>query len=172
MSTDRPNDLDAPTLRPLPPEDREIDLARDYGESPPDDRVGHRRDWEPPRRSPGFGFWLAVLWSLLYFVATQIVLGVAFLLLFLGIALIPEFREHGMDALEPSRLKDWSDGPAAHVASLCAVGATQFGGLALSWLLLRLVIGRAWKRKIAPFDSSVLASGKAGESRVSAIFGL
>src|SRR5215204_3484405 len=137
MSTDRPDDTDdLPTLRPLPADDREA-LARDYREPP-----------AGPRRRPGFGFWVALLWSLLYFFATQMVLGVLFLVLFIGIALIPEFREHGMDALEPDRLKAWTEGPAAHVASLCAVGATQFGGLALSWLLLRLVIGRTWKRKI------------------------
>jgi membrane protease YdiL (CAAX protease family) len=92
---------------------------------------------------------MAVVWSLLYFVATQIVLGIVLGIVIFGIALIPEFQEHGMDALEPGRLNAWLQGPAAHLATLWVVAATQFGGLALSWLLLRLVIGRTWKRKIA-----------------------
>ncbi|HKB02922.1 MAG TPA: CPBP family intramembrane glutamic endopeptidase [Gemmataceae bacterium] len=151
MSIDRPDDTDdLPTLRPLPPEEREA-LERDYGEPPPDERDGQRRDFRepPPRRRPRFGFWLAVLWSLLYFVATQVVFGVVFAILIYGIALIPEFREHGMDALDPDRLNAWLQTPPAHVATLCIVGASQVAGLGLSWLLLRLVIGRAWKRKVA-----------------------
>ncbi|MBO0700118.1 MAG: CPBP family intramembrane metalloprotease, partial [Zavarzinella sp.] len=145
-----PLEVEPPVLRPLPPDGREA-IEHDDRELPRDYRDGQRRDyWEPPPPlKPGFGFWMAVVWSLLYFVATQIVLGIVFGIVIFGIAMIPEFQEHGMDALEPGRLNAWLQGPAAHVATLCVVAASQFGGLALSWLLLRLVIGRTWKRKIA-----------------------
>jgi membrane protease YdiL (CAAX protease family) len=112
-------------------------------------RVIFGRSESHERPTAGFGFWMAVLWSLLYFVATQIVAGMVFGGLFLGIALVPEFRQHGMDALQPARLNPWLQTSAARAAILCTVAATQFAGLALSWLLLRLVVGRGWKRKIA-----------------------
>jgi membrane protease YdiL (CAAX protease family) len=46
-------------------------------------------------------------------------------------------------------LNAWMKSPTGSSAMLLVVGCTQFGGLALSWLLLRLWCGKPWKRKIA-----------------------
>ena len=35
-------------------------------------------EWRPPPKAPGFGFWMAVVWTLLYFVVTQVVAGMVF----------------------------------------------------------------------------------------------
>ena len=142
MSTDRPDDFDdVPTLRPLPPDDSRDDVQRD-----------DYRDYRPPMppRKPGFGFWLAVLWSLLYFVVTQIIAGIGFMILFFGIALAPEIKRNGWDIVtDQVKFKAWTEGPDGRVATLCVVTATQFTGLLLSWILLRYWCGREWKRKIA-----------------------
>ena len=98
MSTDRPDsseDLDdIPTLRPVRPgddgDDRERDDYRD--DLPP-----------PPPRKPGFGFWLAVVWALLYFVVTQIIAGIGFT----SIALVPEVQRNGWDVVtDPVKFKE------------------------------------------------------------------
>src|SRR5262245_9025138 len=87
MSTDRPEEFDdVSTLRPIPPggngDDRERDEYRDHRPT-------------PPTRAPGFGFWLAVVWALLYFVVTQLIAGVLFTVLFFGIALAAEITQKG-----------------------------------------------------------------------------
>jgi membrane protease YdiL (CAAX protease family) len=51
--------------------------------------------------------------------------------------------------LNPAWLNAWMQGSDGRVALLCTVAATQFSGLALSVLLLRLWCGKPWKRKIA-----------------------
>jgi membrane protease YdiL (CAAX protease family) len=136
MSTDRPDDLDAPTLSPVPPDDRE-------GRPRDDDRA-------PPPRRPGFGFWLAVAWCLLYVVVTQVVAGIVFGIPIYGIALIPELQQNGGAILaDPNKLNDWMVGPRGRVATLILVAVTQFTGLLLSWILLRQYWGRSWKRRIA-----------------------
>lgn len=135
MSTDRPDDLDD-----LPPRRPDRAPRDDYGEVVPPPR---------PLKKRGFGFWMAVVWSLLYFAVTQIIAGIGFGVLIIGIALIPEIRKHGMDALQPDKLNAWMQGPAGTTATLLVVAGTQVAGLALSWLLFRLIVGRSWKRKIA-----------------------
>jgi uncharacterized protein len=105
----------------------------DYGEP--------ARYVDPPPR-PGFGFWMAVLWSVLYVIVSQIVVGVA---AFVVILLLLAVLGGGL----PEDFNGWMQGPTGRVAMLTVVSATQFGGLALSLLLLRLVCGKSWKRKIA-----------------------
>jgi CAAX protease family protein len=142
MSTDRPDDFDdVPTLRPVRPGDNGDDRERD------DDRDDRP---PPPPRKPGFGFWMAVVWALLYFVFAQFIAGVALALVIYGIALYPEIRQNGMDVVtDPVKFKAWTDSPPGRNATLCLVTATQFSGLLLSWILLRVWCGRKWKRKIA-----------------------
>jgi CAAX protease family protein len=141
MSTDRPDsseDLDdIPTLRPV----RRGDNGDDW------DRDDFRDDLPPlPPRKPGFGFWLAVVWALLYFVVTQIIAGIGFT----SIALVPEVQRNGWDVVtDPVKFKAWMESPAGRIANLWIVTGTQFTGLCLSWILLRVWCGRSWKRKIA-----------------------
>jgi uncharacterized protein len=126
---------DVPTLKPLPAGPRDHDSKHDYGDFP---------------QRPGFGFWMAVAWTLLYLVVTQIVAGIVFGILIFGVALIPEIRENGMEVLtNPAKLNAWMQGHDGRIATLLLVAATQFTGLALSWLLLRVQCGKGWKRKIA-----------------------
>ena len=102
MSADRPDEFDDPRPRRRPTDDwDDRDLRSDYGDereppAPP--------EWRPPPKSHGFGFWMAVLWTLLYFVVTQVVAGMVFGILIIGIALAPEIRKNGMDALQPDKL--------------------------------------------------------------------
>jgi uncharacterized protein len=145
MSADRPDEFDDPRPRPRRrPADDWDDRERlsDYGDEPPP-------EWAPPPKKHGFGFWMAALWTLLYFVVTQVVAGMVFGVLIIGIALAPEIRKNGMDALQPDKLNPWMQGPDGAAATLCVVAATQATGLALSWLLFRTVVGRSWKRQIA-----------------------
>src|SRR5947208_1281161 len=127
MSADRPDDFDdVPLLRPLPPGGSGDDPIRD-----------DYRDARPPRprRKSGFGFWMAVLWTLVYFLLTQVFAGVGFLILIFGIALALE-RNGGEIVSDPAKLKAWMESPAGASATLCVVIATQFTGLLLSWILL------------------------------------
>jgi membrane protease YdiL (CAAX protease family) len=97
---------------------------------------------DPPRR-PGFGFWMAVLWSVLYVIVSQVVIGI--------VAGVPIFLVFIflVDGGMPEDLNGWMQGPVGRMALLTVVSATQFGGLALSLLLLRFLCGKSWKRKIA-----------------------
>jgi membrane protease YdiL (CAAX protease family) len=92
---------------------------------------------------------MAALWTLLYFVVTQVVAGIVFTVLIFGIAMAPELREHGIDALKPDKLNAWMQAPTGAAATLLVVACTQFTGLVLSWLLLRGMAGRWWKHRIA-----------------------
>jgi len=145
MSADRPDEFDDPRPRRREDDwdDPDRDLRSDYGDEreplPP-----------PPPKKHGFGFWMAALWTLLYFVVTQVVAGVVFMALIFGIALVPEIRKNGLnETLKPDKLNAWMQSPDGTTATLCVVAATQFTGLALSWLLFRTVVGRSWKRQIA-----------------------
>jgi membrane protease YdiL (CAAX protease family) len=148
MSTERPDEFDE-----IPSRDRDPDVDR-YGPDR-DLRDDYRDDQDrehrppPPPRKKGFGFWMAVIWSLLYFVATQFVAGIVFGIVILGGALAIEAIRNGNDVLKPDKLNAWLQGPTGATATLLVVAATQFSGLALSWLLFRLIVGRSWKRKIA-----------------------
>ncbi len=123
---------DPPVLRPLHP-----------------DKMS-REELRAKYLKPGFGFWMAVLWCVLYLLVTQIVAGIVFGIPIIGIAMIPEFQENGMEVLnDPAKLNAWMAGPDGRVATLLVVAATQFFGLAFSLLLLRLRCGKSWKRKIA-----------------------
>jgi membrane protease YdiL (CAAX protease family) len=134
MSADQADDFDdVPRLMPLPQSAAERALRDDYR-----DRL--------PRRKPGFGFWLAVLWTLLYFFVTQFVLGVAFGIVIIPVALFLDGQLQGNGMPD---LNAWMKSPAGSSAVLVLVACTQFGGLALSLLLLRLWCGKPWKRKIA-----------------------
>lgn len=150
MSANRPDEFDdrspRPRVPPFDPDDPHRDMRADYGDHPDDGRPAPR----PPRTPGGFGFWMAALWTLLYFVLTQVVAGIGFMILIFGIFLVPEIRANGWEVVsDPRKLTEWMQGPAGAAATLCVVACTQFTGLALSWLLFRLVVGRSWKQRIA-----------------------
>jgi len=121
-----------PVLRPLRPEEMSLEELR------------------AKYLKPGFGFWMAVVWCMLYLVVTQILAGLLLGIPIIGIALIPEFQQNGMEVLnDPAKLNAWMAGPDGRIATLILVAATQFTGLAFSVLLLRLRCGKTWKHKIA-----------------------
>lgn len=140
MSVNRPDEFDEiPSLRR--PSDADAP-ARDL-------RDDFEDDWRPVPRRPGFGFWMAVVWTLLYFAVTQLVAGVVCAVLVFGVALGIEVARNGSDALKPDQIDAWMKGPAFSAAMLVVVAGTQVAGLLLSWILFRWNVGRQWKRVIA-----------------------
>lgn len=131
MSTDRPDDLDAPVLRPVPPDGGDNE-RRDY--------------WEPrPRPEPGFGFWMAVVWCVFFFVVTQIVIGLA---CGVPILLVAVFID-GANQNGPPNPEQMMKSDAALVGTVLSIMCAHLGGVVFSWIILRWQVGRQWKRKIA-----------------------
>src|SRR5437764_955641 len=144
MSTDRPDDLDdVPTLRPLPPADWQA-LERDYGEPPPPPGPPPLPPWVPPLK-PGFGFWMAVVWCVFFFVVTQIVIGVA---CGVPIVLIAVFTD-AANQNGPPNPDQLMKSDAALVATVLSIMCAHLGGILFAWIILRWQVGRQWKRKIA-----------------------
>ena len=127
------DDYDDPSvLQPVP---GDPPPRRDY-----DDPGGDRS--APPARRPGFGFWLAVAWCLLYVVVSQIIAGLGIFV----VLLVVEIVRNGPGVLnDANQLNAWTRG----TPMLWVAAGSQFAGLALSWLLLRLWCGKSWPRKIA-----------------------
>jgi membrane protease YdiL (CAAX protease family) len=133
MSTDRFDDLDdVPTLMPLPQDPADRALRDDY------------RDLVP-RRKPGFGFWLAVAWSILYFLVTQVAGAIIAIPIIVAVVVV----EAGPNGQPPADPMAWMKSPKMASILLGVTAASQFIGLGLSWLLLRLWCGKPWPRKIA-----------------------
>ena len=146
MSTDRPDDLDAPTLRPLPPDDRELDVVRDYGEGAPPRPPG-RPPWAPELK-PGFGIWMAIAWCLLYAVFMQIIAAIAFAIPIFIIAIIIKSQQGG-PANMPTDTKGMMSDPVFGTALMVLLLCTHVAGWFFGWVILRWQVGRDWKRKIA-----------------------
>lgn len=130
---------DVPPRREPPPERRPVRRSYD------DEREDFR---DPPLRprKPGFGFWLAVLWTALYFFATQFVIALVIAIPVIIIAMILD----GMNGNPPPNdAMAWMQTPTGSTAMLIVVAGSQFGGLVVSWILLRVWCGKTWKRKIA-----------------------
>jgi uncharacterized protein len=141
MSADRPDDLDdVPTNRSNPEMDADDALRQDYEEP----YRGPRPDWRP-KRKPGFGFWLAVAWSVLYFVVTQI-MGAIIAIPIIIVVVVADAGPNGQPPADPMA---WMKNPKMTAILLGVTAASQFFGLGLSWLLLRLWCGKSWPRKIA-----------------------
>ena len=142
MSTDHPDDL--PSLRPLPPDD--FDDDPDRGLVPP----GHVRqdpdydDLGPPPR-PGFGFWMAAVWCLLFFVVTQVIVGLACGIPLILVALFANPNA----APAPNKMDELMKSEAVQVATMLTVMCSHLGGVLFGWLILRWQLGRGWARKIA-----------------------
>jgi uncharacterized protein len=133
MSIDRPDDLDdIPIPRAVPPGD----------DGPPDEFA----DLRPPSR-PGFGFWMSVVWCLLFFVVTQIVIGLCAcgLPITFVAAAIEATRQNGPPQDPNQVLK--SD--LVMIGLVLSIMCAHLGGILFSWLVLRWQVGRQWKRKIA-----------------------
>lgn len=141
MSTGRSDDFDdLPTIRSNSESDADEAVRRDYEEP----YRSSRPDWRP-KRKPGFGFWLAVAWTLLYFVSTQVV-GAIILVPILLVMMVAEAGPNGQPPADPMA---WMKEPKVAAMLLGVTAASQFFGLGLSWLLLRLWCGKSWPRKIA-----------------------
>jgi uncharacterized protein len=143
MSTDRPDDLDdVPTLHPLPADDREA-LERDYGEPP---LLPPRRPAWLPEPKPGFGFWMAVVWCLFYFVVMQfigaIVVGVPAIIVAM---VVNQMNGRPVPVDVPGMMND----PAMGTALLVILIGSHLIGLLFGWIILRWQVGRHWKRRIA-----------------------
>jgi membrane protease YdiL (CAAX protease family) len=133
MSADQADDFDdVPTLQPV--RERGVD---------PDSREYYRSLLA--KRKPGFGFWKAVGWAHLYFVVTQLVGAI----IAIPLVVLVIFADAGPNAQPPADPMAWMKSPNVTVALLGATAASQFFGLGLSWLLLRLLCGKPWPRKIA-----------------------
>jgi membrane protease YdiL (CAAX protease family) len=79
-------------------------------------------------------------------IATQVVIGLGLGIPIVLLFMLPDLMQNGGAAADPNA---WQQGPAGRMATLTVVAATQFGGLVLSYILLRLWCGKSWKRKIA-----------------------
>lgn len=119
--------------------------SRPAGEQKATPRIAF--DDDGPTRPVGFGFWLSVCWCLLYVVVSQIVVGVAAFAVVFGI--LGAMGRIGLDDLGPMGGQGGVMSSNARTGLLIVVALTQFGGLALSLLLLRLWCGKSWPRKIA-----------------------
>src|SRR6476469_6070252 len=121
MSTDRPDDFDdVPTLRPIPVGGAGNNHLRDDFRDYPQSR---------PRRKTGFGFWMAVLWALVYFLATQVIGAIVLGIPIIGLALVIDAQRNGNGVLnDPSKLNEWMLGPTGRVSTLSIVVATQSMG--------------------------------------------
>jgi CAAX protease family protein len=145
----RPDDADdIPTLRPLLPADSGDDLRieyADYGEPPPPPRP----PLPPP--DPGFGFWMAVVWCVLFLLVTQVLAGVFCGVPIVLLAIAIEAAQNGPGAVNnEAGLKAWIDGPAGRLAFMGALLSSHLAGLLFGWLILRWRCGRKrWKRRIA-----------------------
>jgi membrane protease YdiL (CAAX protease family) len=93
-------------------------------------------------RPPHPGFWFALLWCIGFLVVTQVPGAVvaAFILL---VAVIdnPNLFRQGQEGL-------WKS-PAMSVAMAVAFFITEVLVIGVSWLVLRLVVGREWPRRVA-----------------------
>jgi membrane protease YdiL (CAAX protease family) len=132
MSADRFDDFDDVPSRP-------------FSEDDLDPAVREERRDSLPKPRPGFGFWLAVAWVVLYFVVTQVVAAI----IAVPIIVVITVAEAGPNGNAPPDPMAWMKNPNVTAVLLGVTAASQFIGLALSWLLLRLWCGKSWKRKIA-----------------------
>ena len=139
MSADRPDDFDdVPNLRSIPSAASDDGLRADY------------RDELPPRK-PGFGFWMAVVWCILYVLVMQVLAACVCGLPIYAVALGIEVAQNGMEAVkDETKLKAWMEGPNGRLAMMSTLIASHLVGLLFSWIVLRWRVGgRRWKRRIA-----------------------
>lgn len=97
-------------------------------------------------RPPHPTFWWAVLWCGLYLIVTQVipVLAITAVVIVVEILQAPDVKT-GLDRLGTPEGQERSQ----HRVLLPALLASQAFGVALSWLALRIVAGRSWKRQVA-----------------------
>jgi membrane protease YdiL (CAAX protease family) len=138
MSTDRPDDL--PSLRPLPPDD--FDDVPDRGVMPPDGGPPDYFDDEPEPKA-GFGFWMSVAWCILFFVVTQIVVGLACGIPIFIIAFVVE------RPAAPNQMNDMMKSDTFLLGTMLTVMCSHIGGVLFGWLIMRWQLGRGWARKVA-----------------------
>jgi len=135
------HDDDVPVLRPLPP-DRDADLRIDFVD-----------DYEPPPPpiipppDPGFGFWMAVVWCLLYFAVMQILAAIVFGLPIMFVAVAINMANNRPTPVDvPGMMSD----PVLGTALILTLVCSHLAGLLFGWLILRWRCGRQrWKRRIA-----------------------
>jgi uncharacterized protein len=135
MSSETPdNERDFPDLWPRPG-DRDLRAnSSDTGE---------------PEPEPGFGFWMAVVWCILFFVATQIIIGLACGIPLILIATIPDIVNQNGPPPGPAGIQDMMKSNKVQVATMLTVMCSHLGGVLFGWYFLRRQVGPHWKRKIA-----------------------
>jgi uncharacterized protein len=130
MSADDFDDFDdVPKLQPLPP----VEPSRD--------------ELRARYLKPGFGFWMAVVWCVVYFVCTQLVPLFVCGIPILAVAMVLDtaLKGHG-----PGDGKAWLQSDTGATSVVIVLMTTQLVGLLFCWLILRWQCGgRTWKRKIA-----------------------
>jgi len=136
MATDDLNDYDdlpppteTPVLQPLRPEEMS------------------REELRAKYLKPGFGFWMAVVWCLIFFIVMQIIVG----LFLCGIPVIVVAM--AIDAAQgqpPGDARVWMQSETGMLATMIILLGSHFGGLIFGWLMIRWQCGgRTWKRRIA-----------------------
>ena len=126
MTDDRPDNLDdLPVLTPLP-----------------------AADVEPAARRPGFGFWMAGVWCLVYLILSQIVVGgfVGVVGFFIVSSKLQNERGGGLGPEQAAAILASPEMAAWNVAATISAHAA---GILFALLMLRINAGRSWYRKIA-----------------------
>src|SRR5262249_21884081 len=100
-----------------------------------------------PPPDPGFGFWMAVVWCLLYVVAMQIVAGLLFGIPIIFIAIAIK-QVQGQPV--PTDMAGIANDPVMGPAFLTILVFSHVAGLFFGWIILRWRCGRKrWQRRIA-----------------------
>jgi membrane protease YdiL (CAAX protease family) len=100
-------------------------------------------DQLPPRkpRPPHPGFWFAVLWCLAY-QALQLAAGIAVAIVVgIGWAIVSQANKAKPNPFDAAKLEEQS---AAPTFVYCAIL-----GLLFAWLVVRLIVGKQWQRRLA-----------------------
>jgi uncharacterized protein len=122
-------------------DDYDDDQRYDYGDPPP----RRRPDWLPEPR-PGFGFWMAVVWCLLYFVVMQFIAAIVIGGPAVVVAVV--FNQSNGKPV-PLDMAGMLNDPAMSAALLVTLIGSHCVGLLFAWIILRWRVGRQWKRRIA-----------------------
>lgn len=99
---------------------------------------------QPGRPHPGF-FW-AIIWCVFFILVTQIPGGLvgAFLVIILMMG-----NPGQMANIDPRNTAELLNTPAGSIGMGAGVLVAQILGIAFSWLVIRLVVGRDWPRQLA-----------------------
>ena len=128
MSTDQTDDFDdIPTFQPLPP----IEPSRD--------------ELRARYFKPGFGFWMAVVWCVIYVVVMQVLAAFACGIPVILIAMAID-AANGQAPGDPAA---WMKSETGATAMMIVLVLSHLVGLLFGFIILRWQVGRSWMRRIA-----------------------